>query len=60
LRISTFWQLLTEQLGEQYAQSYAQDQVISKLGGTINQSLAAGIPTIEIWRAVCAQQGWLD
>ncbi|MBM3691414.1 MAG: DUF3046 domain-containing protein [Actinobacteria bacterium] len=60
MRFSTFWELLTAQLGEVYAKSFAEDQVISEIGVTINQAFALGIPAIEVWRAVCTQQGWPD
>lgn len=58
MRFSAFWELLEQQLGEVYAKSYAQDQVISELGCTIDQAFLTEIAPIKVWRAVCAQEGW--
>ncbi|MFZ9283643.1 MAG: DUF3046 domain-containing protein [Candidatus Nanopelagicales bacterium] len=58
MRYSTFWELLADRLGEVYAKSYAQDQVISELGLTVNQAFQTDIEPILVWRAICAQEGW--
>ncbi len=54
MRLSDFWERMREQLGENYADSYARDTVISELGGrTVVQALDAGEDTKTVWRAVC-------
>lgn len=46
---------MAEALGPRYARSWAADQHLAELGGmTVEQALAAGTPTREVWRAVCA------
>lgn len=40
--------------GDAYAESVASDQVITALGGqTVQEALAAGVATKDVWRAVC-------
>lgn len=42
------------QFGEAYAESVAQDYVLSSLGSrTVNQALAEGQDVKDVWRAVC-------
>lgn len=54
MRLTDFWERLTEVLGPGYVASWANDHVITELGGrTVNQAIAAGIDTKDIWRAVC-------
>jgi len=53
--LTDFWQRLEQVFGVAYAQSIAHDQVLSQLGGrTINEALAGGADTIDVWRAVVA------
>jgi hypothetical protein len=41
--------------GPAYARSWAADQHLAALGGrTVEQALADGTDTREVWRAVCA------
>jgi len=41
--------------GRAYARSWASDQHLSSLGGrTVEEALAAGENTRDVWRAVCA------
>lgn len=55
LRLTDFWTRLEEAFGPGYAASIASDQVLPQLGGrTIEQALAAGIQTVDVWRAVVA------
>jgi len=54
VRLTTFWELMSAQFGEAYAQSVAKDQVLAALGGrTVNQALADGEDAKVVWRAVC-------
>jgi len=40
--------------GSEYAASWARDTVLPELGSTVDQAIAPGIETKEIWVAVCA------
>jgi hypothetical protein len=40
--------------GPAYARSWAHDVVLPPLGLTVEQAIAQGVATKEIWRAVCA------
>jgi len=54
VRLTVFWELMTEQFGPTYVDSFASDHVMSELGGrTVNQALAQGISAREVWAAVC-------
>jgi thiamine monophosphate synthase len=55
VRLTDFWARLEAVFGPAYAASVAADQVLSGLNGrTVNQALHAGVPTVAVWRAVCA------
>ncbi|WP_026411967.1 DUF3046 domain-containing protein [Actinomadura oligospora] len=55
MRLTVFWQRMTEQFGEGYAESVAKDYVLAELGGrTIDQALADGEPVKRVWQAVVA------
>lgn len=55
MRLTDFWARLEQVFGPAYAASVAADQVLAQLGGrTINQALAAGEETVDVWRAVVA------
>ncbi|GGK27522.1 hypothetical protein GCM10010124_20130 [Pilimelia terevasa] len=55
MRLTDFWQRLDEVFGPGYAASVAADQVLLQLGGrTVVQALDEGVPTVTVWRAVCA------
>jgi hypothetical protein len=55
VRLTDFWQRLEQVFGGGYAYSFADDQVLTELGGrTIRQALAAGEETVVVWRAVVA------
>jgi hypothetical protein len=55
VRLTDFWQRLEQVFGPGYADSIAHDQVLSQLGGrTINEALAGGFDTVDVWRAVVA------
>lgn len=53
MRLTDFWERLDEVLGPAYARSWAADVVVSGLGCTVNDALAAGEETAVVWRAVC-------
>lgn len=55
MRLTTFWERMTEQFGPAYADSFARDFVVGELGGrTVHRALADGVRPKEIWAAVCA------
>jgi hypothetical protein len=45
---------MDEVFGTSYARSWAHDVVLPPLGCTVDQAIASGIDTKEVWRAVCA------
>lgn len=56
MRLTDFWERLEQAFGPAYARSLAADQSFSALQGrTIDQSIAQGIDTVTIWRAVVAE-----
>ena len=55
MRLTDLWERLEQTFGSAYAQSVARDQVLPQLDGrTIDQALAAGAETAQVWRAVVA------
>jgi hypothetical protein len=55
VRLTDFWERLEAVLGPAYARSWAHDHVLSSLGGrTVDEAIAAGIDTVDVWRAVHA------
>ena len=55
MRLTDFWERLELALGPAYARSWAHDHVLSSLGGrTVDEAIAAGIETVDVWRAVHA------
>jgi hypothetical protein len=55
VRLTEFWRRMDERFGPAYARSVAADYRVPVLGSTIDEALAAGVETMEIWRAVCAE-----
>ena len=54
MRLTVFWERMQAQFGDTYADSVAQDYVLSNLGGrTVNKALADGEDAKVVWRAVC-------
>jgi hypothetical protein len=54
VRMTEFWDRMTEQFGAAYAQSVAKDYVLASLGDrTVQQALADGEDVKVIWRAIC-------
>ena len=55
VRLTDFWHRMELHLGPAYARSWAHDMVLAQLGGrTVDQALAAGEDTKDVWRAVAA------
>ena len=55
MRNADFWERMDLTFGRAYARSWASDQHLSSLGGrTVEEALAAGENTRDVWRAVCA------
>jgi hypothetical protein len=55
MRLTDFWERMTEHFGATYADSFARDHVMSGLGGrTVYEALDAGWDAKDVWRAVCA------
>ena len=53
MRVTDFWERMRAVFGP-HAESVVELHVLSQLGGrTPAQALAAGEPTVEVWRAVC-------
>ena len=53
MRLTEFWARMREQFGDAYAESVAQDFVLSGLDDrTVNKALADGEDAKVIWRAV--------
>jgi hypothetical protein len=53
MRLTEFWARMREQFGDAYAESVAQDFVLSSLGDrTVNKALADGEDAKVVWRAV--------
>jgi len=53
VRVSDFWDRMRATFGP-HAESVVELHVLSQLGGrTPAQALAAGEPTVDVWRAVC-------
>ena len=53
VRLTDFWERMEEVFGPAYAHSWANDVVLPPLGLTVEQAIASGIDTKDIWRAVC-------
>jgi hypothetical protein len=53
MRLTDFWSRMDERFGAAYARSVAADYRLPGLGATINEAIASGVETRDIWRAVC-------
>ncbi len=54
MRRTDFWSRMEQVFGPAYARSVAADQVLAQLDGrTVEQALAGGEETVEVWRAIC-------
>lgn len=55
MKHSEFWVRMDQHLGDSYARSWADSQVIGGLGGkTVDEALAEGESPKTVWRAVHA------
>lgn len=54
MRLTDFWERMELVLGPAYAHSWAHDVVLSPLGMTVDEAIARGVETKDVWRAVCA------
>ncbi|MFA7323046.1 MAG: DUF3046 domain-containing protein [Candidatus Nanopelagicales bacterium] len=54
MRLTDFWERMDALFGSAYARSWAHDHVLPLLGCTVDQAIARGEETKDIWRAVCA------
>lgn len=55
MRLTDFWERMESALGPAYARSWAHDHVLAGLGGrTVDEAIAAGVDTVDVWRAVHA------
>lgn len=55
MRLTDFWNRMDERFGAAYARSLAADYRLPLLGRTIDEAIAGGIETKDIWQAVCAE-----
>lgn len=54
MRLTVFWQKMTDHFGPGYVGSFAHDYVMAQLGGrTVEQALDDGWEAKDVWRAVC-------
>ena len=53
MRLTDFWNRMEARFGATYARSIAADYRLPALGATIDEAIAAGVETKDIWRAVC-------
>ncbi|MCP3818617.1 DUF3046 domain-containing protein [Streptomyces sp. A3M-1-3] len=55
MRLTIFWQRMSDHFGAGYADSFARDHVLSELGGrTVHEALDAGWNAKDVWRVVCS------
>jgi hypothetical protein len=55
MRLTDFWSRMEQRFGASYARSVAADHRLTTLGATVDEAIAAGVETRDIWRAVCAE-----
>jgi DUF3046 family protein len=56
VRLQEFWSRMDRHFGPGYAESVADDHVLSRLGGrTVTQALAEGSDAKAVWAAVCEE-----
>lgn len=57
MRLTDFWQRMEAHFGVGYARSWARDTRLEQLDGrTVEQALADGVETVDVWRAVWAHE----
>jgi len=58
VRLTDFWARMEDHFGAAYARSWARDMKLSELNGqSVDQALAAGVETVDVWRAVWKHEG---
>jgi len=55
MRLTDFWSRMEQRFGATYARSVAADYRLPALGATIDEAIASGVETRDIWRAVCEE-----
>jgi len=55
MRLTDFWNRMEERFGATYAHSLAADYRLPALGATVDEAIASGVETKDIWRAVSAE-----
>jgi hypothetical protein len=55
VRLTEFWSRMEERFGSAYARSVAADYRLPQLGATVDEALARGDETKDVWRAVVAE-----
>ena len=55
MRLTDFWSRMEQRFGASYARSVAADHRLTTLGATVDEAIAAGVETRDIWRAVCVE-----
>jgi hypothetical protein len=53
MRLTDFWSRMQERFGASYARSVAADQRLPAIGMTVDEAIASGVETKQVWRAVC-------
>lgn len=53
VRVSEFWQAVSEEFGDAYGSTVTTDIVLSEFDRTAVQAIAAGDDTRDIWLALC-------
>ena len=57
MRLTEFWRRMEAHFGAGYARSWARAFRLQELGGrTCEEAIAAGMDTVEVWRAVWAHE----
>ncbi|CAL9313582.1 DUF3046 domain-containing protein [Streptomyces griseoincarnatus] len=55
MRLTVFWERMSEYFGTGYADTFARDHVMSELGGrTVHEALEAGWDAKDVWQVVCS------
>ena len=55
MRLTFFWERMSELCGSGYADTFARAHVMSELyGRTVHEALAAGWDAKDVWQVVCA------
>ena len=58
MKLSEFQRAVADEFGTQYGRSLLVDLVLGELGGrTAQQALDDGLPTREVWLALCRETG---